>query len=294
MKKIYLSLSLLIMFCGTALSQHVGVNTSGAAPDASAMLDVSSGDKGLLVPRVELTATNVAAPITTPATSLLGLNSIVNYTWQIAIGDQALTAEEFKTLTRENAPLVQIRGRWIEINAGQLAEAHPPLLEDTATAGEVVHRLTADEHVDLGGLRQHPREAEHELGRAAAHGQRQLHGSVVARPVGRDLVLDLVVGQEALHVGRVSRPQVEQHRPRAEPDAEPDLHRARAPGSSSTLTRFLSVRRASKAAEKSSHPTVSLSIGVASTRPRARMRHWAGTPPSSSTQNRPRASPRAA
>lgn len=75
MKKIYLSFTFLAMFCSAALSQNVGVNTSGAAPDASAMLDVSSADKGLLVPRVALTATNAAAPITAPATSLLVYNT---------------------------------------------------------------------------------------------------------------------------------------------------------------------------------------------------------------------------
>jgi|GEM_PF-995771 len=75
MKKIYLSFTLLVMFCNAVLSQNVGVNTTGAAPDASAMLDVSSANKGLLVPRVALTATNVATPVTTPATSLLVYNT---------------------------------------------------------------------------------------------------------------------------------------------------------------------------------------------------------------------------
>ena len=40
-----------------ALSQNVGVNSIGATPDASAILDVYSTDKGLLVPRITLTGT---------------------------------------------------------------------------------------------------------------------------------------------------------------------------------------------------------------------------------------------
>jgi hypothetical protein len=32
-------------------AQNVGINATGAAPDASAMLDVSATDRGLLVPR---------------------------------------------------------------------------------------------------------------------------------------------------------------------------------------------------------------------------------------------------
>ncbi|MBT1708812.1 hypothetical protein KK062_11285 [Fulvivirgaceae bacterium PWU5] len=56
-------------------AQNVGINATGAAPDASAILDVASTSKGLLVPRVALTATNAAGPITSPATSLLVYNT---------------------------------------------------------------------------------------------------------------------------------------------------------------------------------------------------------------------------
>lgn len=58
-----------------AHSQNVGINGTGATPAASAMLDVSSTNKGLLIPNVALTANNVAGPITSPATSLLVYNT---------------------------------------------------------------------------------------------------------------------------------------------------------------------------------------------------------------------------
>ncbi|WP_299286677.1 tail fiber domain-containing protein [uncultured Mucilaginibacter sp.] len=58
------------------LAQNVGISaTSGFTPDASAGLDVSYSNKGLLVPRVALTATNAAGPITSPAISLLVYNT---------------------------------------------------------------------------------------------------------------------------------------------------------------------------------------------------------------------------
>lgn len=62
----YLTLSLLL-FCvyQTAFTQGVGINTT---PDPSAMLDVSSTDKGMLVPRMT-TAQRLAIP--SPAESLL-------------------------------------------------------------------------------------------------------------------------------------------------------------------------------------------------------------------------------
>jgi hypothetical protein len=56
-------------------AQSVSINATGAAPHASAMLDVTSTSKGLLVPRVALTATNAAGPIASPATGLLVYNT---------------------------------------------------------------------------------------------------------------------------------------------------------------------------------------------------------------------------
>jgi hypothetical protein len=56
-------------------AQNVGINGTGATPNSSAMLDVSATDKGILVPRVSLTSTTVAAPVSSPATSLLVYNT---------------------------------------------------------------------------------------------------------------------------------------------------------------------------------------------------------------------------
>ena len=54
-------------------SGDVGVGT--ITPNSSAALDVTSTSKGMLIPRVALTATNAAGPITSPATSLLVYNT---------------------------------------------------------------------------------------------------------------------------------------------------------------------------------------------------------------------------
>jgi hypothetical protein len=55
-------------------AQNVGISNTSATPDSSAMLDIASITKGLLIPRVQLTATNVAAPLVAPANSLLVFN----------------------------------------------------------------------------------------------------------------------------------------------------------------------------------------------------------------------------
>jgi hypothetical protein len=54
-------------------AQSVGIGT--ATPDPSARLHISDNARGLLIPNVALTATNVAAPVTSPATSLLVYNT---------------------------------------------------------------------------------------------------------------------------------------------------------------------------------------------------------------------------
>jgi hypothetical protein len=52
---------------------RVGIGTT--TPNASAALEINSTDKGVLVPRIALTAANVAAPVTSPANSLLIYNT---------------------------------------------------------------------------------------------------------------------------------------------------------------------------------------------------------------------------
>lgn len=70
--------ALLLMASVIINAQNVGINGTGAAPDAGAMLDISSTNKGLLVPRVALTAANVSGPITSPTTSLLVYNTFTS------------------------------------------------------------------------------------------------------------------------------------------------------------------------------------------------------------------------
>ncbi len=56
-------------------AQNVGIGNSSFTADASAGLEIKFTDKGLLIPRIALTSTNNASPITSPATSLLVYNT---------------------------------------------------------------------------------------------------------------------------------------------------------------------------------------------------------------------------
>ena len=63
------SLGFLALFTGnTAFSQGLAVNTTGASPTASAMLDVTSTSKGMLIPRMTNAQRNA---ISAPATGLM-------------------------------------------------------------------------------------------------------------------------------------------------------------------------------------------------------------------------------
>jgi hypothetical protein len=72
MKKIFTTLA---FFSLTALlnAQNVGIGTP--TPNASAKLEITDANRGVLIPRIALTATNAATPVTTPATSLLVYNT---------------------------------------------------------------------------------------------------------------------------------------------------------------------------------------------------------------------------
>jgi len=64
-------------------AQNVGIGT--ATPHPSARLHIEDNARGLLIPNVALTATNVAAPVTSPATSLLVYNTATAGTGATAV-----------------------------------------------------------------------------------------------------------------------------------------------------------------------------------------------------------------
>lgn len=72
MKKIYFILFILFGFSITQAQNNVGIGTN--TPNASAKLDITATDKGLLIPRVNLTGTGDVATIASPATGLMVFN----------------------------------------------------------------------------------------------------------------------------------------------------------------------------------------------------------------------------
>ena len=71
----FLLLLLPLLLPTSSFAQNVGIGTTSFTPDASAMLDVNSANKGMLIPRVALTGTTDVATIGSPAASLLIYNT---------------------------------------------------------------------------------------------------------------------------------------------------------------------------------------------------------------------------
>ncbi|WP_369799902.1 DEAD/DEAH box helicase [Micromonospora sp. HK10] len=66
----------------------------------------------------------------TVAAGGLGLDALVDYRWEVALGDQPLTADELASLAEVKSPLVRLRGRWVELDPHRL-EAGLRLLRST-------------------------------------------------------------------------------------------------------------------------------------------------------------------
>jgi len=84
MKKLLLSAFVAFAMLATTKSfaqQGFGTNQ----PDKSAAVDIVSSQRGLLIPRINLTATNVEAPVINPAQSLLVYNKLSNGTGANAV-----------------------------------------------------------------------------------------------------------------------------------------------------------------------------------------------------------------
>lgn len=53
----------------------------------------------------------------------LDLNALVNYRWELSLGDTRLSRAEFEALTSLNEPLVQLNGKWVQLDDEQVKAA---------------------------------------------------------------------------------------------------------------------------------------------------------------------------
>jgi SNF2 family DNA or RNA helicase len=75
------------------------------------------GTKTKLTARATVTAPKMRA------TAGLTLDTIVQVDWSIALGDRTLTPAELEALARLKAPLVSIRGEWVQVRSEEIEQA---------------------------------------------------------------------------------------------------------------------------------------------------------------------------
>ncbi len=54
---------------------------------------------------------------------MISLGDVVEFDWQLALGDEQISLQEIETLTRLKMPLVKIRGQWMQFDAPKIQEA---------------------------------------------------------------------------------------------------------------------------------------------------------------------------
>ncbi|MBM2832541.1 MAG: Helicase, family [Dehalococcoidia bacterium] len=76
----------------------------------------------------------------------LSLDSIVRFDWQVALGDAELSFEELQALAELKAPLVKVRGQWVQMSAEEI-QAALALWKKGATGQATVREIV---HMALG------------------------------------------------------------------------------------------------------------------------------------------------
>lgn len=135
MKKSYIFFLYFSLFTSSSIlaQQNVSISDANATPDASSVLDISSTTKGLLIPRLALSATNAAAPITLPATSMLVYNTAISGT-----APNNVTPGYYYNAGTPTVP------NWLRIYAGSTNGAEWKLLGNSGTDPNVNFLGTTD------------------------------------------------------------------------------------------------------------------------------------------------------
>jgi superfamily II DNA or RNA helicase len=129
-----------------------------------------------------------ASVTTAPSGSVgpgVGLDQLVTFDWQVALGDTTLTAAEVAALAEAKRPLLRLRGKWVLVDPEMLDKLRRP--PRRATASEVLAAALSGEVVVEGEAL--PLEVEGPLA-SLAERLRHLDGTRdMAEPEGLDAVL---------------------------------------------------------------------------------------------------------
>ncbi len=83
----------------------------------------------------------------------LSLSDLVDVRWEVAVGDERLTREELEALARAKAPLVKMRGQWVQVSREEIQAARALWDQDrgeTLTADQIVRMALGADHPAKG------------------------------------------------------------------------------------------------------------------------------------------------
>lgn len=84
----------------------------------------------------------------------LSLSDIVQFDWEVSLGEESLSYEELQNLARHKVPLIRIRDQWVEINSEEIQEVlefWKKKMAEKPTIREVI-RMALDDRYVPGGI----------------------------------------------------------------------------------------------------------------------------------------------
>jgi len=108
-------------------------------------LELEQAGFGVLLPawwtrkgtKQKLSVKGHATPSKFESGARLSIMDIVNFEWEIAIGDHVLSLEELMTLAKLKSPLVKVRGQWVQMSAEEIQTALDFWKQEQSATGSV-------------------------------------------------------------------------------------------------------------------------------------------------------------
>ena len=80
----------------------------------------------------------------------IGLAGLCDYDYEVAVGDTTLSVQELQRLAEAKAPLVRLKGRWVELRAGDVERALAILQQPAGTRSPGQRDMTAAQVLRVG------------------------------------------------------------------------------------------------------------------------------------------------
>ena len=85
----------------------------------------------------KLSVSTHAQPGSAEAKAVIGREGLVDFRWDLAVGEHTLTEQEVADLVEAQQPLVRVRGQWMYVDADRLARARAFLAKRSHGSGRI-------------------------------------------------------------------------------------------------------------------------------------------------------------